>query len=82
MDVHSCYRRLTEIDIAELARDILAGRITEDPPAQILIPRPLTLTSALLSASHVSHTFASICTSGHFSVKSHPRPNFALNQPG
>jgi len=40
------------------------------------------LTKARFSTPPATQTFASICAFGHFSVKSHPRPNFAPNRPG
>ncbi len=50
MDVHSYYRRLTEIDIAELARELLAGHVTEESPRTLFCDCP----------NHQSHSHRSL----------------------
>lgn len=50
MDVHSYYRRLTEIDIWELARELLAGRVTEESPRTLFCDCP----------NHRSHSHRSL----------------------
>lgn len=50
LDVHDYYRRLTETDIAELARELLAGRVTEESPRTLFCDCP----------NHRSHSHRSL----------------------
>jgi len=40
MDVHAYYRQLTDIDIGEIARELLAGRITQESPQTLFCDCP------------------------------------------
>jgi len=39
-DVHAYYRQITDVDIGELARELLAGRITQESPQTLFCDCP------------------------------------------
>ena len=54
VDVHTYYRQITEVDIGEIARELLAGRITQESRQTLLLRLPQPPQPVASVAAHLA----------------------------